>query len=105
MGSPSALTMRPSQVGDAVMALAASEVERVDACGTPVLVPPDSAQAEVAGEAGIVVDPEDADSVADGLTRAIETREELRYVLPERAREFTWERTARGVAEVWRGLA
>ena len=35
---------------------------------------------------------------------AIETREELRSTLPERARAFTWERTAEGVEGVWQGL-
>ncbi|MCP3918310.1 MAG: glycosyltransferase family 4 protein [bacterium] len=74
------------------------------ACGTPVVVPADSAQAEVAGEDGIRVDPGDADAVAAGLRQAIETREEQRYVLPERARAFTWERTARGIADVWRAI-
>jgi glycosyltransferase involved in cell wall biosynthesis len=75
------------------------------ACGTPPLVPRASAQAEVAGERGIAVDPDDPDSVADGLLQAIETREELRYVLAERAREFTWERTAASIAAVWKSLA
>ena len=75
------------------------------ACGTPVLVPTGSAQAEVAGESGIEVDPHDPDSVADGLERALETREELRLRLPERARAFTWERTAGGIEAIWERLA
>lgn len=71
------------------------------ACGTPVLVPRDSAQAEVAGEEAIVVDPDDPDSVADGIAAAIERREELRYILPDRAREFPWTRTAEAIEELW----
>jgi len=75
------------------------------ACGTPVLVPPDSAQAEVAGDAGIEVDPRDAASVADGLLRAVAERERMRFVLPERARRFPWAECARRVEELWRELA
>ncbi len=75
------------------------------ASGTPVLVPRDSAQAEVAGSAGILVDPADPDSVADGLERAVREREDLRYILPERAAEFTWDRCAEQVEELWSRLA
>jgi glycosyltransferase involved in cell wall biosynthesis len=71
------------------------------ASGTPVLVPRGSAQAEVAGELAFVCDADDPASVADGLAAAIEQREELRYALPARAAEFPWERTARGVEELW----
>lgn len=75
------------------------------ACGTPVVVPAGSVQAEVAGELAILVDPDDPDSVADGLARAIETREALRYELPVHARAFPWARTAEGIERVWEGLA
>jgi len=74
------------------------------ACGTPVIVPAGSAQAEVAGEAGFRVDPDDADAVADALARAVREREELRYVLPERARRFPWSRTAEGIERIWEAL-
>jgi len=75
------------------------------ACGTPVIVPRGSAQAEVAGPAGIAVDPDDADSVADGLERALRERVELRYRLADRAREFPWTRTAAALESIWEGLA
>lgn len=75
------------------------------ACGTPVVVPRGSAQAEVAGPDGFVVDPTDPDSVAAGFRSAIDQREELRFVLPARAGQFTWERTAQGIASVWESLA
>lgn len=74
------------------------------ASGTPVLVPRGSAQAEVAGRFGIEVDPDDAGSVADGLARAIDEREELRYTLAERARELSWDRCAGQVEELWSEL-
>lgn len=75
------------------------------ASGTPVIVPAGSAQAEVAGNDGFLVNASDPSSVADALERAVNEREDLRYVLPERAREFTWERTARGIENIWKGLA
>jgi len=75
------------------------------ASGTPILVPNDSAQAEVAGPLGIGVDPDDAGSVADGFERAIRERESLRYKLSARAREFTWDRCAAGIESIWEELA
>ncbi len=75
------------------------------ACGTPALVARGSAQAEVAGEHGFEVDPADAGSVADGLERALREREELRYVLPERARELSWDACAEKVETLWEELA
>jgi glycosyltransferase involved in cell wall biosynthesis len=74
------------------------------ACGTPVLVPHGSAQAEVAGELAILVDPLQPDSVADGLERALAQREELRYALAERAARYSWERCAQRVEDLWASL-
>lgn len=75
------------------------------ACGTPVLVPPDGAQAEVGGAAAAVVDPSDERAVGAALVEAFERREELRYRLPERASEFTWDATAEIVERTWEELA
>lgn len=74
------------------------------ACGTPVLVPAASAQSEIAGEAGIVVDPCSESSVAEGLIRALAERERLRSALTERARAFTWDATADKVEALWKEL-
>ncbi|HVS10825.1 MAG TPA: glycosyltransferase family 1 protein [Planctomycetota bacterium] len=71
------------------------------ASGTPVVVPRGSAQAELAGEAGIEADPGDAASVAEGLERALRERAALRAVLTARAAEFTWQRSARCIESVW----
>jgi alpha-1,3-rhamnosyl/mannosyltransferase len=75
------------------------------ACGVPVIVPGGSAQAEVAGEPGIEVNAEDADSVSAGLARAIEEREALRAPLAARSRAFSWDRCAQGIEAVWEELA
>jgi alpha-1,3-rhamnosyl/mannosyltransferase len=75
------------------------------ASGTPVIVPRDSAQAEVAGEHGLRVRPHLADDVAEALLAAVERREELRAAVPERARELSWARCAAQVEELWEELA
>jgi glycosyltransferase involved in cell wall biosynthesis len=75
------------------------------ACGTPVLVPRGSAQEEVAGPAGLAVDPDDPVSVADGLARALAEREIRRAALAARAREFSWDRCAAQVEAIWSEIA
>lgn len=75
------------------------------ACGTPVVVSAGSAQSEVAGSAGIEVDPDDPGSVADGFERAVATREAVRYSLPEHVAPFRWERTAEAIEKIWERLA
>jgi hypothetical protein len=71
------------------------------ACGTPVLA--SSASRDVVGEAGLLCDPRDAHAQANALVRLLEEpglAEELRRRGLERAREFTWERTAAQLADV-----
>jgi glycosyltransferase involved in cell wall biosynthesis len=67
----------------------------------PVLTSNRSALPEVAGDAAMLVDPLDTDSIADGLRR-ITSDEDLRAELirrgHRRAAEFTWEKA---VAETW----
>jgi glycosyltransferase involved in cell wall biosynthesis len=75
------------------------------ACGTPVIVPGDSAQGELAGPAGLVVDPDEPGQVADALERAHAERYALRPALLERAAELTWERCAARVEALWEELA
>ena len=75
------------------------------ACGVPVLVPPNSAQSELAGTAGIEVDPDEPNSVADGLERALAERLTHLPARVERAAPFTWERCAETAAALWSSLA
>jgi glycosyltransferase involved in cell wall biosynthesis len=59
--------------------------------------------AEVAGEAARLVDPEDVDSIAEGLRDVLldeELRRRLAQAGPSRAASFTWERCARGTLRV-----
>jgi len=71
------------------------------ACGTPVVVARGGAPAEIVGDAGAHVDADDPDEVAAAIRDAVTRREELRWTLPTRAREFTWERCAEGLERVW----
>lgn len=67
------------------------------ACGTPVLASNVTSLPEVVGDAGLLVDPYDVEAIAHGICRLIgdsALREELKRKGLERAKQFTWERTA-----------
>lgn len=75
------------------------------ACGTPVIVSNTSALPEVAGSGALLVDPLDADAIADALIR-LETDEKFRmdtvqYGL-ERIGHFSWEKTAEKALEMYK---
>jgi alpha-1,3-rhamnosyl/mannosyltransferase len=98
------------RLASAVVVLSKSEgfalpVLEAMACGTPVVVSRGSAQAEVAGDAGIAVDATDPASVADGFARAIAERSQLRPRLIARSASFTWERCAAAIEALWGELA
>lgn len=67
------------------------------ACGTPVITSDNSSLPEVVGQAGVMLDADDAEGVADAL-RKIEGSQEFRQSLGdaglERAKLFNWERCA-----------
>jgi glycosyltransferase involved in cell wall biosynthesis len=67
------------------------------ACGTPVVTSTSSSLPEVAGDAGLTVDPNDADALAAALLRVLgdaELRDELRQRGLRQARRFSWRETA-----------
>lgn len=75
------------------------------ACGTPVITSNVSSLPEVAGEAALYVDPYGADSIYGAMARLLNDhrlREELARKGLERARQFTWEDTARKTLAVYR---
>lgn len=72
------------------------------AAGAPVVTSNRSSLAEVAGNAAVLVEPEDEAAIADGIDRARRGRERLRTLGPERARTFSWERTARATLAAYR---
>jgi glycosyltransferase involved in cell wall biosynthesis len=65
--------------------------------GTPLIVSNRSALPEIAGEAGIYVDPDDIGSIAHALHRMtdeIETHAELARLARIRGQQFSWEKAA-----------
>ncbi len=77
------------------------------ACGVPVLTSNVSSLPEVAGDAAILVDPYDLDAITDGLQRLIldtELRNSLIQKGFARARQFTWEKSARHLLSVYQTL-
>jgi glycosyltransferase involved in cell wall biosynthesis len=67
------------------------------ACGTPPLTSNLASLPEVVGDAGILVNPNDVDAIAEGIYRLVEDsqlREALRDKGLIRASQFSWEKTA-----------
>lgn len=74
------------------------------ACGTCVVVPPHSAQAEVAGNAGIVAASSATEDLLQALLRAHNGEGPDRSARLARAAAFSWERTAQGFEAMWETL-
>lgn len=73
--------------------------------GAAVITSESTATAEVVGDAGVLVDPGDVDALAqvlDGLLADPDRRRRLGEAASARAGEFSWERTADALAEVYR---
>jgi glycosyltransferase involved in cell wall biosynthesis len=67
------------------------------ACGTPVVVGEGTSPAWVAGNAAMLVDPREVDSIAEGIERIVAEdwwRKHAAAVLLRRSKEFTWKRAA-----------
>ena len=98
------------RLAEAVCVLSRSEgfglaVAESVVCGTPVLVPEGSAQAEVAGSAGLPCDPRSPESVARAMERLEDERYALRGEALARAPRYRWERCAAEVEALWSELA
>jgi len=78
------------------------------AAGTAVLASNVSSLPEVVGDAGVLVDPEDTDAIAGGLTRLL-TDAAFRFICEQqgraRARRFRWASTAAAIVEAVKKLA
>jgi glycosyltransferase involved in cell wall biosynthesis len=74
------------------------------ASGAPVITSSTTSLPEVAGEAGVLVDPSNTGEIAEAIRTVVNDtgmRERMRTAGLERAREFTWERCT---TETWRVL-
>ncbi|MCX7840628.1 MAG: glycosyltransferase family 4 protein, partial [Anaerolineae bacterium] len=78
------------------------------ACGVPVITSNISSMPEVAGDAAVLVEPNDVDVLADAM-RHLLTDSTRRATLAAkglaRAREFSWERTAQATLSVYTRVA
>ena len=74
------------------------------ACGTPVVTSNVSSLPEVVGDAGLMVEPTDVESLAAAIERVLEDGDLRREMVQRglaRAKEFTWERAARRLLGVY----
>ena len=74
------------------------------ACGTPVVASQIGPIVEAAGDAALLVDPADAEQIAEGLRRVLEDRglrEDLAKRGLARAATFSWGRTAAGTLSAY----
>jgi alpha-1,3-rhamnosyl/mannosyltransferase len=77
------------------------------ACGAPVLCCDTSSLPEVVGEAALRVAPT-PDALADGLRRLLTDnalRAELRAAGPQRAAQFSWQKTAEATLAVYESVS
>ncbi len=78
------------------------------ACGCPAVTSNTSSLSEVVGDAGIMVDPYDTDSLAQAM-RQVLTNNELRADMVrkglEQAKKFSWEKAAEQTQEVYNKMA
>jgi glycosyltransferase involved in cell wall biosynthesis len=75
------------------------------ACGAPVIASRTTAVGETAGEAALLIDPEDTEEIAGALERILTDKilaAELMGRGTLRAAEFTWDAMARGLIASWR---
>ncbi len=77
------------------------------ACGTPVVTSNTTSLPEVAGEAALMVDPTATVALAEAMARLLADstlRQHLREAGIERAKQFSWARTARETLAALKGL-
>jgi glycosyltransferase involved in cell wall biosynthesis len=78
------------------------------ACGTPVITSNTSSLPEIVGDAGILVNPEDAGEIAEAIGNVLDNdskRDEMRTKGIERAKRFSWEKCARETLKLYREVA
>lgn len=76
-------------------------------CGAPVITTNISSLPEVAGDAALLVDPDDVEGLAAALRRVLQDdalAADMSARGIERARQFSWERCARETLDVYRSL-
>jgi glycosyltransferase involved in cell wall biosynthesis len=72
------------------------------ACGCPVVTSNTSAMPEIAGGAAVLVDPNDTDSIVEGVRQAIKSRDKLAKKGFFRVKDFSWEKCARETLKIYK---
>lgn len=72
------------------------------ACGCPVVTSNISSMAEVAGDAAMLVDPTETDSISDGIEKVIRGPKSYIEKGLNRVQDFSWEKTAKMTLDVYR---
>lgn len=75
------------------------------ACGVPVVIAQRGSLPEVVGNWGVYIDPEDIDSITDGIWQVLENEDlaqRLKQGGLDHAANYTWERTAEIALDVYR---
>ncbi len=78
------------------------------ASGTPVVTSNITSMPEIAGDAALIINPEDTQAIADAMYKLLSDaglRGELSARGLERAKEFTWRETARKTAVLYQSLS
>lgn len=78
------------------------------ACGAPVITTTGSAPEEIAGDAAVLVAPQDRAALRDALVSVLRDEAlsaKLRAAGPARASSYTWETAAAATVDVWRRAA
>ncbi len=73
-------------------------------CGVPVVTSNLGSMLEVAGNAAVLVDPYDVNSIADGIEKALRGPKGLIEKGYERIKDFSWEKTAQMTLDVYNEL-
>jgi glycosyltransferase involved in cell wall biosynthesis len=75
------------------------------ACGCPVVCSNASSLPEITGDAALLFDPKDGNALVAAMRQALADPEPLRAKGPPQAARFTWPRTAKQTAAVYRQVA
>lgn len=64
------------------------------ACGVPVVVSDRGSLPEIVGKAGVIINPENPESIAEGIKLAIKKSAEFKKAGTERVKQFSWKNCA-----------
>ncbi len=70
-------------------------------CGVPVVTSNISSMPEVAGDAAVLVDPTDINSISEGIEKVLRGPKGLVEKGYDRVKQFTWEKAAKNTIEVY----